>query len=214
MSKKYPSRAAHKLLFALEKLREHCVIDISQRVCLDLGSAQGGFVHVLLDEGARCVYAVDVAYGILDYNLRTNKSVIPKERKNLRSLSPAWFRQEDYAYLLQKRLRPHRQALFCTCDVSFISSAAVLNVLSYFHKQTQIPIELMLLIKPQFEASKWTQKGILSDAALRQSLVDRRLEDAAKKGFSIQNCLAVEPKGRQGNQEYMLYAQLASDLGK
>lgn len=199
----YPSRAAYKLRYALDLFREQYQVEIQDRICIDLGSAQGGFVQVLLEEGARRVYAVDVAYGLLDYKLRKDERVIARERHNLRHLEKSWFIKEDL-----KRLSDSEQPLFLSCDAAFISARTVLEVLRQFRKESKIPIEVMLLVKPQFEDSKSTQKGIVREPALREKLLNSVKQKAKECAFHLLGSVQVCPKGAQGNQEYMLYLNL------
>ncbi len=209
---RYPSRSALKLLSGLEYFRKEIPVEITGRVCLDLGCAHGGFVQVLLEEGARCVYAVDVAYGMLDYKLRQDPRVVVCERLNLRRLSKSWFRAEDWQYLSEiGRSGENKRTtggIFCTCDVSFISARTVLETLMLFIRQTQIPLlEALLLIKPQFEDSQSTKKGVIRDSKLRENLVSKVEKKAQELGFECMGTTPVQPKGAQGNQEYMMYVQ-------
>lgn len=196
----YPSRAAYKLRSALDFFRQEYKLKLEGRICMDLGSAQGGFVQVLLEEGAKRVYAVDVAYGLLDYKLRQDERVIVHERRNLRHLKKDWFTKENL-----KQLSKSEQRIFLSCDVSFISARTVLEVLKQFSEESKIAIEAMLLVKPQFEDSKATQKGVIQDAALREKLLDCVKQKAQECDFHLLGSTQVYPKGAQGNQEYMLY---------
>ena len=211
----YPTRAAYKLLGALDHFRQEHTIDLQDRICLDLGCAQGGFVKVLLDQGAHRVYAVDVGYGLLDYALRKDERVIVCERKNVRNLNTNWFSLEDFHCLTQpsplaQPRAKEKKSLFVTCDLSFISSISVLEVLYHFSKKSKISLELMLLIKPQFEASQLTTKGIQEDIEVRQRLVEQVRKKTVELGFCCQGTIESSLKGRYGNLEYILYANLES----
>src|SRR6185437_14187585 len=81
----YVSRGGTKLAAALD----HFGFDPRGRICLDVGSSTGGFTHVLLQRGARRVYAVDVGRGQLHRSLRGNVAVISMEEIDIRELSPA-----------------------------------------------------------------------------------------------------------------------------
>ena len=213
----YPSRAAYKLRSALDFFRQQHEVKIEERICMDLGSAHGGFVQVLLEEGAKRVYAVDVAYGILDYKLRRDEHVVVLERRNLRNLHRSWLTKEDQEYLedplknppvedsIKENLGTPKSRLFLSCDAAFISARTVLEVLRQFREQSKIAIEALLLVKPQFEDSKAAQKGLIEDAALREKLVGSVKQKAKECGFHLLGSTAVHPKGTQGNQEYMLY---------
>src|SRR3954467_5780615 len=103
----FVSRGGVKLANALDALG----LDPAGRNCLDVGASTGGFTDCLLRRGAAHVVAVDVAYGELDWSLRTDDRVTVLERRNARSL--------DCAEL------PYAPDLV-VADVSFISLAKVL----------------------------------------------------------------------------------------
>ena len=63
--------------------------DVTGVTALDIGAATGGFTDVLLRNGARRVYAVDVGYGQLDWKIRNDARVTVLERTNARYLTRA-----------------------------------------------------------------------------------------------------------------------------
>src|SRR5215470_10907183 len=81
----YVSRGGVKLAAALD----HFGFDPTGRVCLDVGASTGGFTDVLLQRGARRVYAVDVGHGQLHATLRARPEVTVIEDTDIRSLAPA-----------------------------------------------------------------------------------------------------------------------------
>ena len=76
----FVSRGGYKLDKALKVFP----VDPAGKVCLDCGASTGGFTDVLLQHGAKKVYAVDVGYGQLAWKLRTDERVVNLERTNLR----------------------------------------------------------------------------------------------------------------------------------
>lgn len=100
--KKYVTRSGYKLEKAIQSFN----LNMNNSVVIDLGASEGGFTDCILKQGAKKVYAVDVAYGILDYSLRMNSKVVVLERMNARFLT-----EEQ---VLEK-------VDFLTADVSFIS---------------------------------------------------------------------------------------------
>jgi 23S rRNA (cytidine1920-2'-O)/16S rRNA (cytidine1409-2'-O)-methyltransferase len=80
---KYVSRAALKLLSALNVFQ----IDITGKNCVDAGASTGGFTQVLLERGADKVYAVDVGYGQLAWQLQQDSRVEVLDRTNIKNLS-------------------------------------------------------------------------------------------------------------------------------
>ncbi len=161
-------RGSRKLELALEALP----IEIAGRTCIDLGASHGGFVRVLLDAGAAHVFAVDVAYGILDYPLRIDPRVTAIERSNVRNLDPAWFGELP-------------EQIVVTCDVSFMSIRTVLTALKRLLGFGERTMEGLFLLKPQFEDSKSTEKGILKDEGRRSEIIQETEEFCGAQGFGV-----------------------------
>ena len=99
---KWVSRGGIKLANALKTLQ----ISMKGKVCIDVGCSTGGFTHVMLEDGAKKIYAVDVGYGQFDWRLRNSEKVELLERTNARNLS--------------KEKIPENVDVI-VCDVSFIS---------------------------------------------------------------------------------------------
>ena len=126
------SRGGDKLREALDVF----TVDPTGLTCLDVGASTGGFTHVLIERGAREVTALDVGYGILDWNLRNNPRVIPIERTNFRTLPPDFFPNPFDLVVI---------------DVSFISLRMILPKAATVIKPEGM---ILALIKPQFEAAR------------------------------------------------------------
>jgi len=124
------SRGGLKLAHALTEFR----LDVSGRVCLDVGASTGGFTDVLLANGAAKVYAVDVGKGQLAWKLRQDARVVVLEATNARHLTRAEI-PEDIN--------------FVACDASFIGLDKVLPAPLAL---TRPGAHLVALIKPQFQA--------------------------------------------------------------
>jgi len=69
--KGWVSRGGIKLQSALEKFN----VDVSNKICLDIGCSTGGFTEVLLSRDAEHVFSVDVGYGQFDWKLRNSKKI-------------------------------------------------------------------------------------------------------------------------------------------
>ena len=78
-----PLRGEAKLEAALDAFH----VAVSGRIALDVGAAAGGFTRVLLNAGARRVYAVDAGHGQLLGSLRQDPRVVDLERVNLAELN-------------------------------------------------------------------------------------------------------------------------------
>ena len=182
-SKQYVSRGAYKLLEAIDKFK----LNLVDLICLDIGSSTGGFVQVELEKGAKKVYAIDVGTNQLDYSLRTNKNVILYEKTNLKSLNQTFFSENID---------------FVSCDVSFISVKNVFDVCRNFLKSK---IKLMVLIKPQFEASSnLVLKGGIVDEIHHQNIINKIIEYANEKGFKFLDIAKSPIKGyKSKNIEYI-----------
>jgi 23S rRNA (cytidine1920-2'-O)/16S rRNA (cytidine1409-2'-O)-methyltransferase len=183
---RYVGRGGLKLEAALE----HFGIDVKDRVCADIGSSTGGFTDCLLQHGARCVYAVDVGSGQLDWKLRGDPRVRVREGINARYL-----RCEDIGEPLD----------FVSFDVSFISVTlvvpAVLPVLADIG-------EMVILVKPQFEVGRGEvgKGGIVRDPQLHAQACERAgsfMESAGYKTSLMESPIL----GAEGNREFLLYAR-------
>jgi 23S rRNA (cytidine1920-2'-O)/16S rRNA (cytidine1409-2'-O)-methyltransferase len=182
------SRGGVKLAHALDHFR--IVVDGS--VALDIGASTGGFTEVLLDRGARRVYAVDVGHGQLAWKLRQDTRVIVHERRNARHLTRADIPEA---------------ADLITCDASFIGLATVLPAsLALAAEKAQ----LVALVKPQFEAgpSRVGKGGVVRDPAVhREVCEDTAAWIAAQPGWSVVGIVESPILGPEGNREFLLYAQ-------
>ena len=103
----YVSRGGVKLAAALD----HFQLDVTDRICIDVGASTGGFSEVLVLRGAKRVYAVDVGRDQLHPSLRGRDEIVSMEETDIRALD---------------RLRLPEQPDFATVDVSFISLKLVL----------------------------------------------------------------------------------------
>ncbi|MCB1307597.1 MAG: hypothetical protein KDK30_05445 [Leptospiraceae bacterium] len=199
-----PGRGADKMRQALEQFRAHghdIENQIRNSICLDVGASHGGFTRVLLDNGAVRVYALDVAYGILDYRLRQDRRVIPLERVNIRTITPELFAPEDLR-------SPGR--FFVTVDVAFMSLLTVVDALLQLMRTTALSdrVRGVLLLKPQFENSQATQDGVIRDARIRASIRDECLARLHERQVHVFDCIDSPLSGARGNREFFLYVEL------
>jgi 23S rRNA (cytidine1920-2'-O)/16S rRNA (cytidine1409-2'-O)-methyltransferase len=179
------SRGGYKLAGALD----HWGIDLTGRVCVDIGSSTGGFTDCLLQRGAARVHSVDVGAGQLHWKLRTDPRVVVHEGVNARYIEPATLGEPvDLA----------------VCDVSFISVTLILPMLPPL---LQPDGALVILVKPQFEVGRNQvgRGGIVRDPALHEAVCSK-VEDAARMlGFRTDLMESPLP-GAEGNKEFLLYA--------
>lgn len=193
-AKKYASRSGYKL----EKALKCFCIDPTGRTVCDIGASNGGFTDCLLQNGASRVFAVDVAYGILAWELRNNEHVTVLERTNARNLTA-----NDLGGTICDMV---------TVDVSFISLKKIFPAI---HRILKDGGEVVTLIKPQFEAKKQElgKNGILRDAAATlPSLLAEIFTAAAENGLAVK-ALTVSPiHGTNGNVEYLAHYRHSADL--
>jgi len=182
------SRGGVKLAAALDHFR----ITVDGHVALDIGASTGGFTEVLLEHGARRVYAVDVGHGQLAWKLREDPRVIVHERLNARYLTRA-----DIPEPLD----------IITCDASFIGLATVLRApLALTAEQAQ----LVALVKPQFEAGPASvgKGGVVRDPEIHREVCERATAwVAAQPGWSVMAIVESPILGPEGNREFLLYAR-------
>ena len=181
----YVSRGGLKL----EKGIEHFNIDPFGWRCADVGASTGGFTDCLLKRGAARIYSIDVAYGHLHWNLRTDDRVVVLERINVRTLDPS---------LIDS---PLDLAVF---DTSFISLTLVIPpLLPCFGSQTRI----MALVKPQFELppNRVGKGGIVVEETDRIAAVRKVESFGLDLGLDCVGYTESPIKGAKGNQEYLIY---------
>lgn len=177
-------RGGMKLARALEQFQ----IDVSGKVCADIGASTGGFTDVMLKSGAKKVYAIDAGYGQIDQSLRTDRRVVNREKTNARYLVA-----EDFEEPID----------FVSIDVSFISLKLILPAVATF-----LHGELVALIKPQFEVGKADvgKGGIVRDEAKRREAVEGVVQSARENGFDVRGLIESPIKGAEGNVEYLMHA--------
>jgi 23S rRNA (cytidine1920-2'-O)/16S rRNA (cytidine1409-2'-O)-methyltransferase len=180
----YVSRGGHKLAAALDAF----AIDPNGLVCLDVGASTGGFTDVLLQRGARRVYALDVGRGQLAESLRADPRVVSMERTNARTLTATSL--------------PEPVDLV-TIDVSFISLDKVLAPIV----MTLAPAgQIVALVKPQFEAGRGrTDHGVVRDPRVHREVLERAVVTARAAGLGTRDVIASPLLGSQGNREFLVH---------
>jgi 23S rRNA (cytidine1920-2'-O)/16S rRNA (cytidine1409-2'-O)-methyltransferase len=183
---RWASRGAFKLLKALEVFQ----IDASGRVCVDIGASTGGFTDVLLNAGARKVYAVDVGYGQLHWRLASDPRVAVMDRTNARGLTPGQFGE---------------QIDLAVCDASFISLRLLLPSIDAILSEEG---EAAVLIKPQFEAGRERlgRGGVVREPETHAAVLREILDFADKKTRLEPAGLSWSPlRGPEGNLEFLFH---------
>ena len=92
---------SHAAVRSLRPLCKSFELDVSGRICADVGASTGGFTDCLLQHGAAKVYAIDVGQGILDWKLRQDDRVVVMEGTNARYVErfPSLWRSSPSMFL-------------------------------------------------------------------------------------------------------------------
>ena len=184
----FVSRAGGKLAAALDKF----AIDPSGVRAIDVGSSTGGFTDCLLQRGAVHVVAVDVGTHQLHERLRADPRVTSIEKTDIRRADPA------------ELGAPFR---LLTADLSFISLRLVLDALL---TMTDQDADLLLLVKPQFEAGRAEAdrgRGVISDPAVWQRVLGEVSDAISARGAVIMNLMVSAVPGAQGNIEFVAHVR-------
>jgi 23S rRNA (cytidine1920-2'-O)/16S rRNA (cytidine1409-2'-O)-methyltransferase len=179
---RFVSRGGEKLANALAAFR----VDPAGRDCVDVGASTGGFTDCLLQAGAARVAAIDVGYGQLHPRLRADPRVTVLERVNAREIGELPFAPD-----------------LVTCDVSFIS---VTKALPPVLALAQPGWEALVLVKPQFEASRAeVGKGVVRDPQVHRKVVERVLDAARGWGAVTAGVVDSGLPGPKGNREFFVH---------
>ncbi|MCP4962967.1 MAG: TlyA family RNA methyltransferase [Actinomycetia bacterium] len=185
----FASRGGHKLDAALD----HFDIDVTDKRVLDAGASTGGFTDCALQRGAAFVAAVDVGYGQISLHLRDDPRVLVIERTNVRHLEPA-------------TIGPLVDLV--VADLSFISLVTVLEALV---GACAPGADLVLLVKPQFEADRAEASrggGVIRNQDVWRSVLQRVAGEYGQRG-AIMGVMLSPVRGPKGNREFFLHLTLA-----
>lgn len=188
---KYVSRGGLKL----EKAIELYGLDLTGKVCMDIGASTGGFTDAMLQNGASKVYAVDVGYGQLAWKLRTDDRVVNMEKTNIRNVT---------LDMLDEKIS------FFSVDVSFISLKHIFPVAYAVSDDDVIGA---CLVKPQFEAGKEKvgKKGVVRDNTVRKEVIENVISYANQNGFYVHKLTFSPIKGPEGNIEFLIIVSKKTD---
>ncbi len=178
-----PLRGEAKLRAALAAFS----IDVSDRVALDVGAAAGGFTRVLVEAGARRVYAVDAGHGQLLGSLRQHPRVVNLEATNVAALD--------------RSLIPD-QVEVVTVDVSYLSLSRAVSQLD--RVAIARGADLVGLIKPMFELQR--AAAPVDDTSL-QAALEAAATGVSAAGWSVLGSIASPVTGARGARELLLHAR-------
>jgi len=183
-SLKYVSKGGVKLEKAI---REFNLCFLNKNI-MDIGSSTGGFTDCAIQNGAKKVIAIDVGTDVMDKNLRKNKKVKLYENTNIKDLSNIFFKNLDYILI----------------DVSFLSLIRVFEKIA----DSNIDIDVISLIKPQFECGKdiaRKYKGVILNKNIHKEVIKNLVARINSLGFFLKDITFSPIKGGDGNIEYLAY---------
>ena len=181
----YVSRGGEKLKGAFELFS----LNVSGKVCVDVGASTGGFTDCLLQHGAEQVFAIDVGKGILHWKIRQDPRVVVMEATNARFVKDL-----------------PKPVSFVTIDASFISLKILLPVTKNWFGDDGGKV--LALVKPQFEAGREQAskgKGVIKDPKVHREVLKDILGFAEGQGMSVLGLERSPIKGPKGNVEFLAY---------
>lgn len=183
----FVSRGGYKI----EKGLTHFNIDPTGFVCADIGASSGGFTDCLLQRGAKKVYAIDVAYGQLDWKIRQDDRVVVMERFNARKITQHHVKEGVDLVVI---------------DASFISLSKLIIPLIPLFKHTYA-ISILALIKPQFELpkNKIGENGVVQTDELREEAIDIVRTFCLNSKLKMATPTPSPIIGPKGNKEYLVH---------
>lgn len=175
----------------LEKALKIWSINPKGQICLDVGASTGGFTDVLISNGAKKVYALDVGHGQLDEKLKNDPRVISIEKTNARAID--------------KNLIKELVDFICI-DVSFISLNLVMPEVIKFLKPEGI---IVALLKPQFELGKGVigKSGVVKKKAQHELVIRKIKALAVDLHLNIKGITESPILGKHGNKEFLVYLE-------
>lgn len=186
-SELFVGRGALKIIEALKEF----LVDPKGKVFLDVGASTGGFTEVLLNHGAKKVYAIDVGHNQLATKLRNDQRVINLEGTNIKDLTSL-----------------PELADGAVMDLSFISVTKVLEqVKALLNSQS----DLIVLVKPQFEAGKerLPKDGVIKDRKVQEDVLNEVITYATTHGWLHLKSIDSPIEGKAGNREFLSWFKKA-----
>ena len=181
----YVSRGGLKL----EKAIQIYPIDLTDAVMIDIGASTGGFTDCALQNGAKCVYSVDVGKNQLDWKLRNDERVVSIEEMHIKDL-----KAEDIE---------NQKVDFIVIDVSFIS---LTKVIPYFEKFLAKDGKAVMLVKPQFEVGreKIGRNGVVENEEYHDEAIKKIIHFSKEYGYELIGVEDSPIKGAKGNKEFLM----------
>jgi 23S rRNA (cytidine1920-2'-O)/16S rRNA (cytidine1409-2'-O)-methyltransferase len=178
------SRGALKLIEAIEKWNP----TIEGGTFMDIGASTGGFTEVLLQNGAKKIYCVDVGKDQLHAKIKADARILNMEKTHVRELT---------SNLITEAIDG------CVIDVSFISLE---KIFPFIHSFLKTDAFVIALIKPQFEVGKdnIAKGGIVKNKSLFPEVIERIKISAKVNNLIYQDHIVSPILGGEGNQEFLM----------
>ena len=195
----YVSQGALKLKKAVEEFNLQEIL--KDNICIDIGSSTGGFTEILLENGVKKVYSIDVGTSQLDKELKKNNKVISIENTDFRNI------QIDKENKFQ-----NDNIDTIVGDLSFISLKKIID------KIVEIsPKNIILLIKPQFEAGEDIARkynGVIDDKKKHIEIIEDIICYYLDKlnNNSVNNNINNKNYKYSDNQKYILKGLTYSEI--
>jgi 23S rRNA (cytidine1920-2'-O)/16S rRNA (cytidine1409-2'-O)-methyltransferase len=208
---RFVSRGGDKLEAALMNFP----VDVTGRVCADVGASTGGFTDCLLQHGAAKIYAIDVGKGLLHWKLRTDPRLVIMEETNARHVEklpePVSLVTVDASFISLKILLLVVKGWFGPPS-GYHSVALRVHVSPHFEEmggETEGGMGgVIALIKPQFEAGRKEtarNKGVIRDPEVHKAVLTDVLTFAQGQGFSVRGLMRSPLLGPKGNVEFLAW---------
>lgn len=153
----YVSQGALKLKKAVKEFNLQEIL--KNNICIDIGSSTGGFTEILLENGVKKVYSIDVGTSQLDERLKKNNKVISIENTDFRNIQIGKankFKNDNIDTIVG--------------DLSFISLKKIIDKIVEIE-----PENIILLIKPQFEVGEDIARkynGVIDDKKKHMEVIE------------------------------------------
>jgi len=184
---RFVSRGGEKLDAALMGFE----IDVTGRRVLDAGASTGGFTDCLLQRGAAHVVALDVGHGQLHPRIRNDDRVTVLERLHVREANPTVIGGTVH---------------MATADLSFISVTRGLDAMIACCEPGG---DLVLLVKPQFEAGRVEVskgRGVITDPEIHHRVQAEVAAALESRGATVVAWMPSPLTGGDGNREFLVHA--------
>ncbi len=188
----FVSRGGFKLAAGLDAFG----VAVRGRRCVDAGASTGGFTDCLLQRGAAEVVAIDVGRGQLAWSLRNDPRVEVRDRTNIRYLTPG-------------DVMPAAEVV--VADLSFISLRTAASGLLAVGAPD---VEMVLLVKPQFEARRElvAEGGVVRSPELHLEVLSEVVEGLASLGIVVVEVARSPLHGAGGNVEFLAHGRRAGTM--